>query len=411
LDQLAALGAVAPAKMDVASVAADTGRTAAADFDYQCVDTPEALAALARKLAKVKRLAVDTETTSTQPMWAHMVGMSLAWEAGRAYYIPVKGPLGATTLDIDAVREAVGPVLADAAVSKVGHNFKYDRIILENAGYALAGDVFDTMIAAHVLDSSRPTYKMDALAAELLDHQCIPIEAVIGRGRNQITMDAAPVDVVAPYAAEDADITLRLADVLQPQLAAEGLTELFDSLEMPLMPVLAEMERHGVCVDPQRLKKMETELSARADELREQIMAAAGEPFNPDSPKQLAVILFEKLDLPIVKRTKTGPSTDASVLEELAVEHELPGLLLDYRKLTKLLGTYLKALAGRIHPTTGRVHTSFHQAGTETGRLSSSDPNLQNVPIRSAEGRRIRSAFVAPTGCVLLSADYSQVEL
>ncbi len=403
--------AAPPPKMDVESVAADSGRTSAADFDYRCVDTPEALAELAKQLAGVKRLAVDTETTGTRPMWVELVGISLSWEPGRAYYIPVKGPLGAATLDVDAVRGALGPVLADATVKKIGHNFKYDRIVLENAGFELAGDVFDTMIAAHVLNSSRVTYKMDALAAELLDHQCIPIEEVIGRGRNQITMDAAPIEAVTPYAAEDADITLRLADVLEGQLADEGLTELFVELEMPLMPVLAEMERRGIRVDPQRLKRMEIELSARADELREQIIEAAGEQFNLDSPKQLAVVLFEKLSLPIIKRTKTGPSTDASVLEELAVEHELPGLLLDYRKLTKLLGTYLKALAACIHPKTGRVHTSFHQAGTETGRLSSSGPNLQNIPVRSEEGRRIRSAFVAPKGCLLLSADYSQVEL
>ena len=411
IDQLVDLGAAEAGKMDVESVAADSGRTAAADFDYQCVDTPEALAKLAKQLAGVKRLAVDTETTGTQPMWVELVGISLSWEPGRAYYIPVKGPLGAATLDVDAVRDALQPALADPAVEKIGHNFKYDRIILQNAGFALAGDVFDTMIAAHVLDSSRVTYKMDALAAELLDHQCIPIEEVIGRGRNQITMDAAPIEAVTPYAAEDADITLRLADVLEGRLADEGLTELFVELEMPLMPVLAEMERRGIRVDPRRLKRMETELSARVDELREQIIHAAGEQFNLDSPKQLAVILFERLSLPIIKRTKTGPSTDAAVLEDLAVEHELPGLLLDYRKLTKLLGTYLKALAGRIHPKTGRVHTSFHQAGTETGRLSSSGPNLQNIPVRSQEGRRIRSAFVAAKGCLLLSADYSQVEL
>ncbi len=398
-------------RMDVASVAAGAGRTAAGDFDYRCIDTPEALTELAGKLVGVTRLAVDTETTSVRPMWAQLVGISLAWEPGKAYYIPVKGPLGAVTLPVEAVRDALQPILADPAVEKIGQNFKYDRIILQNAGFELAGDVFDTMIAAHVLDSSRVTYKMDALAADLLGHQCIPIEELIGRGKNKTTMDCVPVDVVAPYAAEDADITLRLADVLAPQLATEGLTELFGDLEMPLMPVLAEMERRGICVDPARLKQMEIKLSARIDDLRDQIMAAAGEQFNPDSPKQLAVILFDKLQLPVIKKKKTGPSTDASVLEELAVDHELPGLLLDYRKLAKLLGTYLKALAAAILPKTGRVHTSFNQTGTETGRLSSSDPNLQNIPIRSEEGKQIRSAFVAPEGCLLISADYSQVEL
>jgi len=411
LEQLDNLGVGGASGMDVSAIAAHAGRTAAADFDYQCVNTAEALTSLTRQLAEVKQLAVDTETTSLHPMSAELVGVSLAWQPGRAYYLPVRGPLGAQTLDLQAVRDALQPVLADPKIRKIGHNFKFDRIVLMNAGFQLAGDVFDTMIAAHVLDSSRASYKMDALAAELLNHQCIPIEEIIGRGRDQITMDAAPLEAVVPYAAEDADIALRLADVLEPQLADEGLTELFTGLEMPLMPVLAEMERHGICVDPKRLKAMETKLSARADELRRQIIDAAGEQFNPDSPKQLASILFEKLKLPIIKSTKTGPSTDASVLEVLAVDHEMPGLLLDYRKLTKLLGTYLKALAACIDPQTHRVHTSFHQAGTETGRLSSSDPNLQNIPIRSDEGRQIRSAFVAPKGCMLLSADYSQVEL
>ncbi|MHC4562483.1 MAG: DNA polymerase I [Planctomycetota bacterium] len=415
MDQLDELGVGGEAAMDVQAVAARGGQTTAADFDYTCIDTEKALVTfvkdLTKKLAKAKRLAVDTETTGTQPMWAELVGISLACEPGKAVYIPVKGPLGATTLDVDIVRKHLGGVLADAGVQKIGHNFKYDSIILTNAGFEIAGDIFDTMVAAHVLDSSRMTYKLDALAAELLGHHCIPIEEIIGRGRNQITMDTAPVDAVSTYAAEDADVTLRLADVLVEQLAAEQLGDLLAELEMPLLPVLADMERHGVLVDPQRLKKMETALSHRADELRKRIIALAGCEFNPDSPKQLAAILFDELELPVLKRTKTGPSTDASVLSQLAVEHELPALVLDYRKLTKLLGTYLKALAACIHPTTRRVHTSFNQAGTATGRLSSSDPNLQNIPIRSEDGRQIRSAFVAPEGCRLLSADYSQVEL
>ena len=411
LDQLDDLGVGGETSVDVAGIAAADGQTTAADFDYRLVDTPEGLADIAKQLSGVTRLAVDTETTSTEPMRARLVGVSLAWESGKAVYIPVMGPLGAQTLDVDAVRDAIGPALADPDVEKIGQNIKYDLIVLQNAGFEVAGTLFDTMVAAHVLDSSRMTYGLDALAADLLNHHCIPTSEIIGRGKNQITMDAAPVDIVATYAAEDADVTLRLADVLAPRLDEEGLTSLFAELEMPLVPVLVEMEREGIRVDPQTLKRMETALSKDAAALHDQILAAAGRPFNPDSPKQLAVVLFEELGLPILKRGKTGPSTNSTVLEQLAVQHELPGLILDYRKLTKLLSTYLKALAQRIHPQTGRVHTSFHQAGTATGRLSSSDPNLQNIPIRTEQGRQIRSAFVAEEGNVLLSADYSQVEL
>jgi len=411
MDQLEKLGAGGEAKVDVAAAAAAGGQTTAADHDYTCIDTAKALDALLGKLTRAKRLAVDTETTSTQPMRAELVGISLAWQPRKAVYLALAGPLGARTLAVEAVRKKLAPLLADEKVEKIGHNIKYDAIVLARAGMPLRGPLFDTMVAAHVLDSTRMTYKLDALAAELLDHRCIPIEDVIGRGKQQTTMDTVPVDVVATYAAEDADVALRLADVLARRLEEEGLTELFADLEMPLVPVLAEMERQGIIVDPEALNRMAVALSKRADALREKILQLAEHPFNVDSPKQLAVVLFEELKLPVLKKTKTGPSTDSTVLEQLAIRHELPGLVLDYRKLTKLLGTYLKALGAYIHGETGRVHTSFHQAGTATGRLSSSDPNLQNIPIRTEEGREIRTAFVAPAGCVLLSADYSQVEL
>jgi DNA polymerase-1 len=387
------------------------GATTARDFDYKCVNTPEGLDKLAREIASVKRIAVDTETTSTRPMWAELVGISLSWRPGHAVYIPIKGPLGSTTLDRKLVRDKLRAVLADPQVEKVGQNLKYDMIVLANVGFELRGPMFDTMVASHVLDSSRMTYALGALAAEMLNHRCIPIEEVIGRGKSQITMDMAPIEVVAQYSAEDADVALRLADVLRRKLADEHLAELFEKLEMPLVPVLANMERSGMLVDPAVLKQMDVKLSGQADRLRERIVASAGREFNVNSPKQLAGVLYEEFKLPVLKRTKTGPSTDSEVLEQLAVLHELPGLVLDYRKLTKLISTYLKALAGCINPRTGRVHTSFHQAGTATGRLSSSDPNLQNVPVRSEQGRQIRSAFVAPEGSMLLSADYSQVEL
>jgi len=414
LEQLDALGVGGGRRLALGSVAAATGQTTAADIDYSCARTPGALEELIRSLAGIDRLAIDTETTSVQPMWAELVGISLAWHdnaATKAVYLPVKGPLGEQTLDVQLLRDKLAPILADGKIKKVGQNLKYDLIVLANAGFELNGAMFDTMIAAHVLDSTRRTYKLDALAAELLNHRCIPIEELIGRGRSQVTIDTVPVETVAPYAAEDAEVALRLADVLGGQLEKEGLTELFADLEMPLMPVLAEMETRGVLVDPEVLKRMEAALSRQAEALREKIISRVDEPFNPDSPKQLAQVLFEKLNLPVLKKTKTGPSTDSDVLERLAGLHELPALVLDYRKLTKLLSTYLVSLEQCIHPRTRRVHTSFHQVGTSTGRLSSSDPNLQNIPVRSDRGRQIRSAFVADEGFVLLSADYSQVEL
>ncbi len=386
--------------------------TTANDFEYTCVDTPEALDALLGELKGVKRLAVDTETTSVHAMKAELVGISLAWEPGKGFYLPIRGPLGATVLDADLVRAKLGPVLADENIEKIGQNFKYDLIILNNAGYTVAGKFFDTMIAAHVLDSTRMTYKMDALAADFLNHHCIPITDVIGRGKSQVTIDTVPTDMVAVYAAEDADVTLRLADILVEMLGDKpGLADLFADLEMPLLPVLTEMEKTGITLDPQALKRMEIELSKQVDQLHDDIIESAGRVFNPDSPKQLAVVLFEDLELPVIKKVKTGPSTDSGVLAELSSQHPLPGIVLEYRKLTKLLGTYVKSLAASINPRTGRVHTSFHQAGTATGRLSSSDPNLQNIPIRTPQGRRIRQAFIAAPGTMLIAADYSQIEL
>ncbi|MFA6133229.1 MAG: DNA polymerase I [Phycisphaerae bacterium] len=385
--------------------------TTASDFDYTTVETPEALEGLVAALREVKRLAVDTETTSVQPMWAELVGISLAWQGGKAVYLPVRGPLGATTLPIELVRAKLGPVLADAAILKVGQNLKYDMIVLANAGMPVAGAIFDTMVAAHVLDSSRLSYSLDSLAVEMLNHRPIPIENLLGRGRTKVTMDRVPVDMVTPYACEDADLALRVAEIQEARLAQENLDDLFKKLEMPLLPVLVEMERTGIRVDPAALKRIQQTLSRQADVLRERIISLAGCAFNPDSPRQLASVLFEKLKLPVARRGATGASTDSAVLEQLAPLHELPGVVLDYRKLTKLLSTYTSTLGECIHPRTGRVHTCFHQTGTATGRLSSSDPNLQNIPVRSEEGRQIRSAFVADEGCLLLSADYSQVEI
>ncbi|MCK4626358.1 MAG: DNA polymerase I, partial [Phycisphaerae bacterium] len=271
--------------------------------------------------------------------------------------------------------------------------------------------MFDTMLGAYVLDAGRGSFGLDSLVAEFLNHKCIPYSEVAGKGKNQRKMNEVPVEQVSIYAAEDADVTLRLSEKLRGELDREGLTDLFENIEMALMPVLADMETNGIRVDPAELNRQKIELSKQADVLHDRIIDAAGCRFNPDSPKQLAEILFEKLRLPVVKRKKTGPSTDSSVLSELAGLHELPQLVLEYRQVTKLLSTYLVGLGACINPTTGRVHTSFNQTGTATGRLSSSDPNLQNIPVRTDLGRRIRAAFVADAGNVLISVDYSQVEL
>ena len=400
-------GAAAP----TASAAAGFPRTTARDFDYRLVDTPELLAQMLAAMRGVTRLAVDTETTSVRPMEAEMVGLSLSWEEGVAYYLPVAGPLGARVLDRRLVHERLAPALADGAIEKVGHNLKYDAHIFEAADMPLRGPLFDTMLAAYVLDADRGSYALDALAVELLNHEGIPIAELIGKGKDRRRMDQAPIEQVAVYAGEDADLTLRVSQALRPRLASEGLLELFNQVEMALLPVLADMERAGVRVDCGELNRQKVELSKRADVLRDRIVAAAGVDFNLDSPRQLAEVLFDKLKLPQRKMTKTGPSTDVSVLSELAALHEVLALVLEYRQITKLLGTYLEGLAQSVNSRTGRVHTSFNQTGTATGRLSSSDPNLQNIPIRSDLGKRIRGAFVAEEGNLLISADYSQIEL
>ncbi len=411
LGRLNLLGEPAAVGEGVEAAAAPAGQTTAKDFAYRCVDDPKAFEAMLKELKDVSRLAVDTETTSVQPVWADLVGISLSWRPGEAVYIPLAAPLGGKTLERELARGKLAGIFADPRVEKIGHNLKYDAIVLENFGAPLAGPMFDTMLAAYVLEAERGSFKLDALAAEMLNHQCIPIEHLIGRGKAQRKMSEVPVEEVVVYAAEDADVTLRLSYLLRPRLGREGLAGLFEDVEMALMPVLASMERHGVRVDPAELNRQKVKLAKRAEELRDGIIAAAGVDFNPDSPKQLAGVLFERLGLPVLRRTKTGPSTDSAVLTELAVHHEVPALVLDYRQVTKLLRTYLTGLAGCIHPQTGRVHTSFHQTGTTTGRLSSSDPNLQNIPVRTDLGRQIRAAFVAEEPNVLLSADYSQVEL
>ena len=381
--------------------------------EYTLVNTPEQFEAFVSQLTAQDEFALDTETTSVNAIDADLVGLSFAWEVGRGYYVPVRSMYG-NVLPIELVRERLTPVLADARTRKVGHNLKYDLVVLREAGLPVAGPLFDTMIAAFVADPTRMSYGMDKLVAGLLNHHMIPISELIGRGRDQLNMEQVPVDHVAEYAAEDADYTWRLKELFEPQLAPGGVDSLFFETEMPLVTVLTDMEHHGISIDVEFLQAMGRRMATRLSALTDEVHEAAGLAFNLDSPKQLGEVLFDKLNFRVVRRTKTARSTDAETLETLAreTEHPLPKLLLEYRELQKLRGTYVDALPAARSRRTGRVHTSYHQTGAVTGRLSSSEPNLQNIPVRTELGREIRRAFV-PRGSdeLLIVADYSQVEL
>ena len=379
---------------------------------YDLIDTEQALAELARELAAQDVFAFDTETTGLNPVSAQLVGLSFSFEHDTGCYVPVRGP--GPTVSLDAVREHLGPILANPAIRKCGQNLKYDVIVLESAGVPVAGIDFDTMIASFVLDSTRRSHGMDALAAELLHYRPIPISDLIGKGKSQIGFDAVPIDRACEYAAEDADITWRLYQVLNGQMTDPELTTLFREVEMPLVEVLARMERRGVAIDADMLGRLSGEMADRMTDLRDRIHLAAGRPFNVDSTKQLAEVLFDERGLRVVRKTKTGRSTDAEVLETLSGETNdpIPKLVLEYRELAKLKGTYIDALPELVCQRTGRIHPSFHQTGAVTGRLSCSNPNLQNIPIRTETGAQIRRAFIpGRTDHVLLKADYSQIEL
>ncbi|MDB5296318.1 MAG: polA, partial [Phycisphaerales bacterium] len=329
-------------------------------------------------------------------------------------YVVVAGPEGAARIEPAAAIAALKPVLEDPAVKKVGHHIKYDQLVMRNLGVTLRGVSTDTMVAAFLLDAGRNQYGMDPLARDLLGFEKITTTAIIGKGKTQTHMGLVDVAKVGRYAAEDADVTYRLADLLCGRLAeVPELQTLNDEVEVPLIDVLAEMEFNGIAVDPAVLAEQSKVLGARAEALRIKVLEEAGSDFNPDSPKQLADVLFNRLKLPVVKRTKTGPSTDVQVLEKLSTEHPVPKLILEYRSLVKLKNTYLDNLTEYINPRTGRIHGGFNQTGAATGRLSMSEPNLQNIPIRTDEGRRIRLAFVPGDAAknVLLAADYSQIEL
>ena len=392
------------------------------DAIYHCVTTLKELHEVESKLRAAGTFAFDTETTGLNPLQAELCGISVACQKGEAWYVPVRSPDPSAHLDTETVLGVLGPLLEDESLVKVAHNLKFDMNVMRHAGVRVRGRCIDTMIASFLVDSSRPSHGMNALALSLLNIDCIPISSLIGSGKSQRTFDTVAVETAAPYAAEDADITWRLHEVLDRQLEERDLTVLFQSLEMPLVPVLADMEYVGIRVDPDELDRQRELLDERAQSLRVAAIDASPHPFNPDSPKQLAAVLFNDpkaeppgLGLTPIKQRKTGPSTDQEVLEKLDADSDvdtpIPGLLLEYRQLAKLVGTYLVSLKEAIDPETHRVHTSFHQTGAATGRLSSSNPNLQNIPIRTEEGRAIRRAFKARPGHVLLAADYSQVEL
>lgn len=383
--------------------------------NYETILDEEALNRWAQLLREAGEFAFDTETDSLDNLSARLVGMSFAAKAGHAAYVPI----GHDYLDApdqlltEQVLRVMKPILEDEKIRKIGQNLKFDRGIMENYGVELRGIAFDTMLESYVLNSVAGRHDMDSLADRHLNYKTTTFEDIAGKGKKQLTFNQIPLEEAANYAAEDADITLLLHQALYPQLEAEkSLLHVYQDIEMPLVPVLSRMERTGVLIDANVLAAQSVQLTARLDELEKQAFAIAGEEFNLSSPKQLQTILFEKLNLPVVKKTPGGaPSTNEEVLEELADNHELPRVILEHRSLSKLKTTYTDKLPLMVDPKTRRVHTSYHQAVTATGRLSSRDPNLQNIPVRTDEGRRIRQAFIARDGYCIMAADYSQIEL
>jgi len=382
---------------------------------YEIVLDARALESWIARLGSAGLVAFDTETDSLDYMKARIVGVSMSVEPGEAAYVPLAHdyPGAPDQLDRDAVLERLRPLLEDPDVKKVGHHLKYDAHVLANHAIELAGIEHDTMLESYVLNSTATRHDMDSVASRYLGVSTIHYEDVAGKGAKQLSFNEVPLEQAGPYAAEDADVTLRIHRALWPRLEATGrLAEVYRDMEIPLIPILQSMERTGVLLDTDMLQRQSQELSLEMRRLEEDAHRAAGGPFNLSSPKQLQEILFERLGLPVVRKTPKGqPSTAEDVLDELAVHHELPRLILQHREMAKLKSTYTDKLPSQVDLRTGRVHTSYHQAVAATGRLSSSDPNLQNIPIRTPEGRRIRQAFVPETGYVLVAADYSQIEL
>jgi len=396
-----------------------------AELDYRLVLTEPDLEAMVKAMREAKQFAIDTETTSTDPMRATLVGMSFSCADNTGYYVPVAhtpeamqktDDQGVITrrkqLDREVIDKHIGPLLADPKIGKLGHNIKYDLLVLERAGLPVAGVAMDTMVASYLTEPGRIRHNLDEVSLQHLQRKLMPISELIGTGSKATTFDRVPVDRACFYAAEDADVTWRLSNIFTALLHDRKLESLFQDVELPLIDVLLHMERTGIAIDPAVFDELQQEIESRLQAITGEIHELAGEPFKINSPKQLQVILFEKLGLKPVRKTKTGYSTDEGVLEQLKLQHPLPEKILEYRMLEKLRGTYVVALPKLVNPETGRLHTSFNQAVAATGRLSSSDPNLQNIPVRNEYGRRIRGGFVpSRKGRALISADYSQIEL
>ncbi|GJQ58661.1 MAG: DNA polymerase I [Candidatus Scalindua sp. AMX11] len=385
-----------------------------AEKSYHTVLEKQDFDTLLKSLKKSGSFAIDLETTSKHPMLAKIVGISLSFKPHEAYYIPVAHDYAGCPiqLDFDLVLERLKPLLEDPAIHKYGQNIKYEKIVLQNAGINLQGMAFDTMIASYLLDPNKRNHNLDDISLEYLEHRMITYKEVTGTGQKEIGFHQVEIPRASEYSCEDADVTFLLTKKLAPMIKAEeGLEELLQTVEMPLLEVLAEMEINGVGIDVNLLREMSRTLEKELEDNSKRIYHIAGEEFNINSPKQLAIILFEKLKLPTSKKTKTGYSTDEGVLERLAYRHELPAEVLNYRKLKKLKSTYVDALPALVNRDTGRVHTSFNQTVAATGRLSSTEPNLQNIPTQTEAGMVIRKAFIPDDGNLILSADYSQIEL
>ncbi|MCA9080345.1 MAG: DNA polymerase I, partial [Planctomycetaceae bacterium] len=382
------------------------------DRTWACVRTEAEFQRLAAELADVKKLCVDLETTSLNPIEADIVGWALCWESDTGYYLPVDGPPGQQTLDPQLVLSTLKPILEDPEREILNQNIKYDMLVLRRAGVRLQGLGLDPMIGDYLLDAGAVSHGLDELSKRYLFRKMIPISDLIGKGKKQLQMFEVDIDKAAEYATEDADVAWQIAALIEPKLKEQGLWDLYWDLERPLIDVLADMEWNGVRIDVDELKRQSAEISGKLDALVAEIHELAGHEFNIASPKQLGKILFDELKLPVLKRTKTGPSTNEEVLERLAEKHPLPAKIIEHRGLAKLKGTYLDALPNLVNRRTGNVHTSFSQVTAATGRLSSSDPNLQNIPIRTEEGRLVRKAFIpSQPGWQLVCLDYSQIEL